>query len=125
MKNVSLRRHSSAAGDSPVTPGHMIKKPVTVLTVKPLMSLTSDVTQSDTHNASLSSTTATTTTSDGHRLSEEEDEVDSTSRPQSPNDSDIQSTPQYFVSTSGNQPLHELPKLHRAARQVVSKLLIK
>ena len=51
-----------------------------------------------------------------------EDEVDSSLRPESLNDNNnnnnnsIQYASQCFVSSSGNQPLPELPKLHQAAR---------
>lgn len=115
-----MKRHnaSSVARDSPVVSAQVIKEPETVLSVKPAMSSsTDDITQSDMDNASSSSSMIVTNAADtdSHCLSKEE-EVDSSSQPQSLNNSDMHSTSQYFVSSSGNQPLKELPKLHKAAR---------
>lgn len=121
VKNMKRRTASSAARDSPVISAQVIKEPETVLSVKPAMSSsTDDITQSDMDNASSSSSMIVTNAADtdSHCLSKEE-EVDSSSQPQlSPNNSDMHSTSQYFVSSSGNQPLKELPKLHKAARWV-------
>lgn len=119
VKGLSAKRHAAASTgrDSPVSPALVVKEPATVISVKPLTSSSNDVEQSDMDTASSSSTTLNATaTADSHCLPGE-DEADSSSRSEPPNtDNSIQSTSQYFVSSSGNQPLQELPKLHKAAR---------
>jgi len=118
VKTVPVKRHTSSTVEvSPISPAAvLVKEPTNVLSVKPVVSPTSDDGQYDIHTAS--STTLTTATGD-HHLSEE-DEVDCSSQPQSL-DNSIQSpvsTAQYFVSSSGNQPLKKLPELHKAARYI-------
>ena len=124
MRSLSTKRHvagvTSTAKDVPVSPALVVKEPPTVLSVKPLASPTSDVEQSDMD--STSSATLATAATDSQCLAEE-DEIDFYSRPEpSINDSNnynsLQSTSQYFVSSSGNRPLQELPQLHKAARCV-------
>lgn len=126
MKIVSSAKRPAASpsvrDNSPVSPALVVKEPATVLSVKPVTPPISDVGQCDMSTASLS-TALTTTIAVSHCLSEE-DEVDSSSQLNNNNsnnnynnnNSSIQSASQYFVSSSGNQPLQGLPKLHLAAR---------
>ena len=126
MRSLSTKRHvagvsSTTARDVPVSPALVVKGPATVLSVRPLASSISDVEQSDMDSMS-STTLATATGIDSHCLVEE-DEVDSYSRPEptnnninsNNNNNSLQSTSQYFVSSSGNQRIQELPQLHKAA----------
>ena len=125
MRSLSTKRHvagvsSTTARDVPVSPALVVKGPATVLSVRPLASSISDVEQSDMD--SMSSTTLTTATGTDSHCLVEEDEVDSYSRPEptnninsNNNNNSLQSTSQYFVSSSGNRRIQELPQLHKAA----------
>ena len=126
MRSLSTKRHvagvsSTTARDVPVSPALVVKGPATVLSVRPLASSISGVEQSDMDSMS-STTLATATGTDSHCLVEE-DEVDSYSRPEptnnninsNNNNNSLQSTSQYFVSSSGNRRIQELPQLHKAA----------
>ena len=121
MKNASVRRpsSSSAARDSPVSSAVLVKEPATVLSVKPLSP--TDLEHSGLHDTSR---VAMATTSDSQCLSVD-DEVDSSQSVINANDNNnnsVQSISQHFVSSSGNQPLPQTPKLHQAARWAKYKI---
>ena len=119
VRSASVRRpnSSSAARDSPVSPAVLVKEPATVLSVKqPLTPI--DLEDSGMHDTSTAVMVTTRIASDSQCLSVD-DEVDSSQSVINANNNinnSVQSISQRFVSSSDNQSLPEIPKLHQAAR---------